>query len=125
MYGGCLLCPLYPLLFPSYFNFQRPPSPIKKFQVAIILDTALLILINEKKNKNHPQYYQTFIEPMTSTLLSHFLGHVAAACKRSHQWCLALTPNNTETIERMTCHCFLRPIRRDHKSSSYTTAFFD
>ena len=27
----------------------------------------------------------------------------------------------SETIERMTCHCFLRPIRRDLKSSSYTT----
>ena len=29
-------------------------------------------------------------------------GHVAAAQKKSHQWCLTLTPNNTETIERMT-----------------------
>ena len=46
-------------------------------------------------------------------------GHEAAARKRSHQWCLTLTPNNTETIERMTCHCFLRPIRRDLTSSSY------
>ena len=48
-------------------------------------------------------------------------GHVAAAQKKSHQWCLTLTPNNTETIERMTCHCFLRPIRRDLPSCSYTT----
>ena len=48
-------------------------------------------------------------------------GNVAAARKRSHQWCLTLTPNNTETTERMTCHCFLRPIRRDLTSSSYTT----
>ena len=46
-------------------------------------------------------------------------GHVAAARKRSHQWCLTLTPSNTETIERMTCHCFLRPIRSDLTSSSY------
>ena len=38
---------------------------------------------------------------------------VAAARRRSHQWCLTLTPNSTETIERMTCHCFLQPIRRD------------
>ena len=38
------------------------------------------------------------------------------------QWCVSLTPNNTKTIERMTCHCFLRPIRRDLKNSSYTTA---
>ena len=22
------------------------------------------------------------------------------------QWCVSLTPNNTKTIERMTCHCF-------------------
>ena len=38
------------------------------------------------------------------------------------QWCVSLTPNNTKTIERMTCHCFLRPIRRDLTKSSYTTA---
>ena len=31
---------------------------------------------------------------------------MAAARKRSHPWCLTLTPNNTETIERMICHCF-------------------
>ena len=53
-----------------------------------------------------------------ATLLT---GYVAAARKRSHQRCLTLTPSNTETIERMTCHCFLRPIRRDFTSSSYTT----
>ena len=39
-----------------------------------------------------------------------------------HQWCLTLTPDSTETIERMTGHCFLRPIRRDLTSSSHTTA---
>ena len=38
------------------------------------------------------------------------------------QWCVSLTPNNTKTIERMTCHCFLRPIRRDLTNSSYITA---
>ena len=48
-------------------------------------------------------------------------GHVAAARKRSHRWCVSMTPNNTETIERMTCRCFLRPIRRDLRSSSHTT----
>ena len=50
-------------------------------------------------------------------------GHIAATWKRSHQWCVSLTPNNTKTIGRMTCHCFLRPIRRDLTSSSYTTHF--
>ena len=35
--------------------------------------------------------------------------------------CVSLTPNNTKTIERMTCHCFLWPIRRNHTSSSYST----
>jgi len=50
-------------------------------------------------------------------------GHVAAARKRSHQWCVSLTPNNTKTIGRMTCHYFLRQIRRDLTSSSYTTHF--
>ena len=53
---------------------------------------------------------------------------VAAAWKRSHQWCVSLTPNNTKTIVRMTCHEFLRPIRRDLPSSSYAapskTPFF-
>ena len=48
-------------------------------------------------------------------------GHVAAARKRSHQWCV--TPNNAKTMGRMTCHCFQRPIRRDLTSSSYTTDF--
>ena len=37
---------------------------------------------------------------------------------------VSLTPSNTKTIGRMTCHCFLRPIRRDLTSSSYTTLFF-
>ena len=40
-------------------------------------------------------------------------GHVGAARKRSHRWCVSLTPNNTKTIGRMTCYCFLPPIRRD------------
>ena len=46
---------------------------------------------------------------------------VAAPWMRSHQWCLTLTPNNTKTIKRMTCHCFLRPVRGGLLSSSYTT----
>ena len=49
-------------------------------------------------------------------------GHVAAARKRGHQWYISLTPNNTKTMGRMTCHCFQWPIRRDLTSSSYTTA---
>ena len=58
-------------------------------------------------------------------VISHFsLGHVAATRKRIHQWWVSLTPSNTKTIGRMTCHCFLRPIRRDLTSSSYTTLFF-
>ena len=42
---------------------------------------------------------------------SIILGHVA------------LTPNNTKTMGRMTCHCFQRPIRRDLTSSSYRTDY--
>ena len=53
-----------------------------------------------------------------------FQGHVAADRKRSHQWCLTLTPNNTETIESMTCHCFLRPVRGELTRSSYTTVIY-
>ena len=50
-----------------------------------------------------------------------FVGHVhvAAARKRSHQWCISLAPNNTKTDGRMTCLCFLRPIII--RSSSYAT----
>ena len=50
----------------------------------------------------------------------HRHGHVAAARKRSHQWCLTLTSNNTETTKKMTRPCFLWPIRRDLPSSYYT-----
>ena len=46
---------------------------------------------------------------------------VAASRKRSHEWCVSMTLNNTKTIGRMTCHCFLLPIRRDLTSSFYTT----
>ena len=35
---------------------------------------------------------------------------------------MVLIPNNNKTIERMTCHRFLRPIRIDRRSSSHTTA---
>ena len=48
-------------------------------------------------------------------------GHVTAVRKRSHQWGVSLTPNNSKTIGRMECHCFLRPIRTDLPSSSYTS----
>ena len=51
---------------------------------------------------------------------SVILVHVSAAHRRSHQWCASLTPNNTKTIRRMTCHCLLRPVRRDLPRSSYT-----
>ena len=50
-------------------------------------------------------------------------GHVAAARKRRHRWWVSLAPNNTKTIGRMTCHCFLQPIRTDHTSSSHTTLY--
>ena len=46
---------------------------------------------------------------------------LAAARKRRHQWCVSLTPNNTKTIGRMTCHCFLQPIRRELTSSCSTS----
>ena len=51
-------------------------------------------------------------------LMPDFGSHIAAARKRSHQWCVSLTPNNIETIERMTCHCFLRRIARDLTSAT-------
>ena len=60
---------------------------------------------------------------MSILMLFFLLGHVAAVWKRGYQWCLALTPNNTKTIQRMKCNCFLLPIRRDLTSSSYTALF--
>ena len=47
-------------------------------------------------------------------------GDVAADPKISHQWFETLTPNNTKTMGRMTCHCFQPPIRRDLRISCYT-----
>ena len=41
--------------------------------------------------------------------------------KKSHQRRVSLIPNNTKTIGRMTCYCFLRPIRRELTNSSHTT----
>ena len=54
-----------------------------------------------------------------------YTGILAAARKRSYQWCVSLTPNNTKTIGRMTGHHYLRPIRRDLENSSYTTRIFE
>ena len=62
---------------------------------------------------------QIEIYPMDSVI--HLSNGIAAALKRTHQWFLILTPNNTKTIETMTCHCFRRPTRRGLTSSSYTT----
>ena len=45
------------------------------------------------------------------------LGHVAAAWKRSHHGVFPW-PQNTKTIGRMKCHCFLWPIQRDPSSET-------
>ena len=44
-----------------------------------------------------------------------------SSCSEEKSWYISLIPNNTKTIGRMTCHCFLWPISRDLMSSSYTT----
>ena len=49
------------------------------------------------------------------------LGSCSSCSQEKSQWCLTLTPNSTETIKRMTCHCFLWPVRRDLTSCSYST----
>ena len=72
----------------------------------------------------HCELFLNWMDYLRLRAVSLFWGHEAAARKRSHQWCVSLTPNNTKTMGRMTCHCFQRPIRRDLTSSSYTTAFF-
>ena len=67
------------------------------------------------KNSSYPVY--CIVE-------HHRQVHVAAARKRSHQWCLTLTPNNTKTTEKMRSPCFLWPIRRHLPSGYYTPKLF-
>ena len=48
-------------------------------------------------------------------------GSCSSCSEEKSPMVVSLIPNNTITIERMTCHCFLQPIRRDLKSSSHIT----
>ena len=76
-------------------------------------------------NKEHWKYQFicliTFMWILLTLLRGSKKGLVSATWKRSHQWCVSLTPNNTKTIGRMTCHCFLQPIRRDLPERFYNT----
>jgi len=73
---------------------------------------------NDDHDHDHHQHHSW---SSSSSLSSPSSDHEADARKRSYQWCASLTQTNTKTIGRMTRHCFLRPIRRDLASSSYTT----
>ena len=101
------------------FNFSHICSQSQ--ELSLIL--SIFVNLSTRRTRGGLRPFQIFpyesARPSGSSEL--FQGHVAAARKRSHQWCLTLTPNNNETIERMTFRCFLRPIRRDLTSSSYTT----
>ena len=96
------------------------------------VDRWYIDLETSSRMGNWPSYRLTSFPGAVVQLVIHewtenkmaFMHGYPRSCvmwKRSHKWCLTLTPNNTQTIERMTCHCFLRPIRRDLTSSSYTT----
>ena len=74
------------------------------------------MLLHVKKQEN-----LMYVSCQIATKITHHrpsakMGHVAAVRERSHQWCVFLTPKNTKNIQRMTGHCFLRPIRRDLRS---------
>ena len=101
------------------FNFSHICSQSQELS----LISSIFVNLNTRRRRGGLRSFQIFpyesARPSGSPGL--FQGHVAAARKRSHQWYLTLTPNNTETIERMTCHCFLRSVRRELTSSSYTT----
>ena len=61
-------------------------------------------------------------QPATSNFWQPCLRVASSNCsKEKSPIVCSLTSNNTKTIERMTCHCFLRPIRGDLTSSSYAT----
>ena len=81
--------------------------------------TSLLLLLFPLPIILHAPYFSTLPASLQHKQ-ARVEGHVAAT-RKSHRWCLTLTPNNTKTIERMTCHCFLLPIRRDLTRSFYTT----
>ena len=51
------------------------------------------------------------------------LGSCSSCSQEKSQWCLTLTPDNTERIERMTYHCFVQPTRRDLTSRAPTQLF--
>ena len=101
------------------FNDKRFVNIVIIFLVRLIARLVLSDCSTNVKSKA----YTTLVCPLkyACSVSSSETGHVAAARKRSHQWCVSLTPNNTKTMGRMTCHCFQRPIRRDLTSSSYTT----
>ena len=94
------------------FIFSPPPPPPPALQSG-----------QSRNSTKFPNFSLWNVDWKTKLVLPPERGHVATAQKITHQWCLTLTPNNTGTIERMTCHCFLQPIRRDLTSSSYTTAW--
>ena len=64
--------------------------------------TSLLLLLFPLPIILHAPYFSTLPASLQHKQ-ARVEGHVAAT-RKSHRWCLTLTPNNTKTIERMTCH---------------------
>ena len=94
---------------------------VSAFDTFLIVDnsclSAALFNVNRKPFSYCSRRYNHFLHmgPHPPPPGTHL--HVATARKRSHQWCVSLTPNNTKTVGRMTRHCFLRPIRRDLRAA--------
>ena len=96
----------------SYKQFS-----IRKKGLWLVIDWPPISL-TKKYNSRSPLYCifckkqcgmpsPSYALPLTSYTCSFITHLVVAARKRSDQWCVSLTPNNTATIGRMTCHCFL------------------
>ena len=128
--------PVSALLYPAsrVRADTEPSSPPSSYRVGLASSTKNLSLNESPKNKPSPGLNRFLPRRKSkdgklSSDASHILiqvmgirdlsqspgfsldfqdrgGHVAAARKRSHQWCVSLTPNNTKTMGRMTCHCF-------------------
>ena len=76
---------------PHYLNAWNRLNPC--------LNTVQIFLFRkaEERNWSFQKKKKKSLEGV-SDLHTKLWGHVASARKRSHQWCLTLTPKNTETI---------------------------
>ena len=78
-----------------------------------------------KNNRDNTRTNTMWVTCPHNTVITKMFGSCSSYSGRSHQWCVSLTPKNTKTSGRMTCHCFLQHARkgRELPSSSYTACW--